>query len=97
MVRKELIWPFADIGGDLPFVLSRSDEIRDQNREQIIVDHRAVVVALHAAAVFVKNRAPKEDGAGQRNEPEDGAQEIIPAVNEGILQTEIKDGEIFCG
>ena len=85
----------ANVGRDLPFVLGRRDEVADQDREQVVVDHRTVVVAAHAAAALAENRAPKEDGADQRNDPEDRAQEIVPAIDEGVLDPEIEDGEIF--
>ena len=50
---------------------------------------------MHAAAGFFENGAPKKDGAGERNQAEDGAEKIIPAVNKSVLQAEIENGEIL--
>ena len=57
----------ANVAGDLPFVFGGRDEIRDDDREKVIVNHRTVVVAVHAAAGFLENGAPEKDGAGQRD------------------------------
>ena len=88
---------FANVGCDLPFVLGRRDEIRDEDHQQVVVDHRPVVVALHAAAFLGEDGAPEEDGARERDQPEDRAEKIIPAVNEGVLQAELEDGGVFGG
>ncbi len=85
----------ANVAGDLPFVFGGRDEIRDDDREKVIVNHRTVVVAVHAAAGFLENGAPEKDSAGQRDQAEDGAQEIIPPINESVLQTEIENDEVL--
>ena len=69
--------------------------LRNEQHEQVVIDHRAVVVAVQAAAAFLKNRAPEKDGSGQRNQTEQRAQKIVPAISERILDPEIKDREIF--
>src|SRR5262245_6290473 len=85
----------ANVGGNLPFVLGRGDEVAHQNREQIIINHRTVVVAAHTTAAFAENRPPKEDCADERNDPEDCAQQIVPAIDKGVLDPEIEDSEIL--
>ena len=64
-------------------------------REQIVINHRAVIVAVQSAAAFLKNRAPEKDGAGQRNQSEERAQKIIPAINERVLQPEVKNRNVL--
>ena len=86
---------FANVGGDLPFVLCWDDQIADQNREQIIINHRAVIVAVQSAAALLEHRRPEKHGAGQRDQPEQRAQEIIPAIHERVLQPDVKDGGVF--
>jgi ABC-2 type transport system permease protein len=58
---------FANIGCDLPFVFGGRDEVADQEREQIIINHRTVVIAVHPAAALAKDRAPEKHRAGERN------------------------------
>ena len=46
-------------------------------------------------AALAKDGLPKEDSAGERDQSEDSAKEIVPTVYEGILQSEIEYGEIL--
>ena len=72
------------------------DEVAHQDREQIIIDHRAVIVAGKTLPPgSSKIGAPEKDGAGKRDQAEERAQEIIPAVNKGVLESDIEDGEVF--
>src|SRR5882724_807553 len=86
---------FANIGGDLPFVFGRRDQIADQDREQIIIDHRAVVVAVESAASLFENRAPQKNRTGERDQSERRAQKIIPAINERVLEPDVEDGNVL--
>src|SRR6202035_5153937 len=84
-----------NIGSDLPFILRWGDQIADEDNQQIVINHRAVVVAVQAAAALLEHRGPKKHCAGQRNQAKQSAQKIIPAVNERVLQSNIKDREVF--
>src|SRR5262249_35935490 len=57
---------FANIGGYLPFVLCRGDQVADQNDEQIIIDHRGVIVAVQFTAALLENGGPEKHSSGQR-------------------------------
>ena len=83
---------FPNVGGYLPFVLCWDDQVADQNREQIIINHRAVIVAVQPAATLLEHGRPEKHGAGERYQPEQRAQEIIPAVHERVLEPDVKDG-----
>src|ERR1700730_3067688 len=85
----------ANVGCDLPFVLGWRDQIADQQREQVIINHRAVVVAVQAAAALVINGAPEKNAAGQRNQTEERAQKIIPAIHERVLEPDVEDRDIL--
>ena len=93
--EKRIDLPLADVGGDLPFVFCRRDEIAHQNREQVIIDHRAIVVTVQPAASLFEDGAPEKNGAGQWNQREERAQEIIPAINKRVLQPKIKDADVL--
>src|SRR5450631_3636581 len=93
--QKRIDLALANIGGDLPFILGRRYQVAHQEREQVIINHRSVVVTVQAAAAFVKNGAPEKDGAGQWYQTEKRAQEIIPAVDERVLQPDIEDGDVL--
>src|SRR5262249_46238518 len=67
----------------------------DQDGEQIIINHRAVVVAAHSATALLKNGPPEKDSADERNQTKDRAQEIIPAINERVLNPEIENSEVL--
>ena len=82
---------FPNVGGYLPFVLCWDDQVADQNREQIIINHRAVIVAVQSAATLLEHSRPEKYGAGQRDQPEQRAQEIIPAVHERVLEPDVED------
>jgi len=43
----------------------------------------------------LKNRAPEKDGAGKRNQAKKGTQELVPAINKGVLQPDIKNADVF--
>ena len=55
---------FPNVCGYLPFVLCWDDQIADQNREQIIINHRAVIVAVQSAATLLEHGRPEKYGAG---------------------------------
>jgi hypothetical protein len=76
----------ADIRGDLPLVLRRRDEIIHEDRQEKIEDYRLVLVAADGGAAFIEKRPPDEDRAKQRNHAEQGSEEKIPPVDEGVLQ-----------
>ena len=86
---------FANVRGDLPFVFGGRDKIADQKRQQIIINHRTVIVAVQLAPTFFEDGAPEKNGACQWNQPEEGAQEIIPAINKGILQPNVKNRDVL--
>ena len=44
--QERIDLPLADIGGDLPLVLGWRDQIADEDGEQVIIEHRAVIVAV---------------------------------------------------
>src|SRR5207245_7851625 len=79
----------------LPFGFGRRDQIADQDHEQIIINHRAVVVAVQAAAALFEDRAPKEHGAGERDQSEGRAQKIIPAIHERVLEPDVEDRNVL--
>src|SRR6266581_116493 len=54
--EKRVDLTFANISCDLPLILGWHDEVADQDREQIIINHRAVVVAVETAAAFFEDR-----------------------------------------
>src|SRR5438552_6529454 len=83
--QKRIDLAFADVRCNLPFIFGWRDQVRDDDRKQIIIDHRAIIVAVHPAAGFPKNRAPEKNGSREWNQSEDRTQEIIPPVNESIL------------
>src|ERR1700719_5366460 len=66
--EKRIDLSFANVGRDLPFVLGRRDQIADEDREQVIINHRPVVVAVLAATAVYDYRAPKTHGAGERHD-----------------------------
>src|SRR5438034_712302 len=78
-------------GCDLPFVFGRRDEIADQNCEQIVINHRAVIITVEAATAFLEDGTPEKNRARQRNQPEKRAQKIIPAINKCVLQPDVKN------
>ena len=79
----------------MPFVFGGRDQITHQYREQIIIDHRAIIVTVQAAAAFFEDGAPEKNRAGKRNQPEERAQKIVPAVNKRILQPDIEDRDVL--
>ena len=83
--EKRIDLAFANIGSDLPFILRWGDQIADQDNEQIVVNHRAIVVAVEPAAALLEHRGPKKNCAGQRDQAKQRAQKIIPAVNKRVL------------
>src|SRR6266446_1787835 len=93
--QKGIDLAFADVRCNLPFIFCWRDQVRDDDRKQIIIDHRTIVVAVHPAAGFSKNRAPEKNGPREWNQSEDRTQEIIPPVNESVLQPEIENREVF--
>src|SRR6266446_2046343 len=93
--EKRIDLSFANVSRDLPFVLGRRDQIADEDREQVIINHRTVVVAVQAAATLFKHRAPKKHGAGERDQTKQRAQKIIPAINKGVLQPDVKDRDVL--
>src|ERR1700730_14566394 len=52
----------ANVGSDLQCVLGRSHHIADHQGEKVIINHRAVVVAVQTTAALVKNGAPEKNG-----------------------------------
>src|SRR4029077_9854145 len=64
-------------------------------REQIIINHRAVIVAVQSAATLLEHSRPEKHGAGERDQPEHVAQEIIPAIHERVLEPDVKDGSVL--
>src|SRR4030095_9834313 len=89
------MWPPRISGGYLQFVFGRRDQIADQDGEEIIINHRAVIVAAHSTAALAENGAPEKYRAGQRDDTEQRPQEIIPAIHEGVLQSEVEDTYVF--
>src|SRR4029077_5967974 len=83
------------IGGDLPFVLCRHDQIADQKDQQIVINHQAVIVAVQSAATLLEHGRPEKHGAGERYQPKQSAQEIIPAVHERVLEPDVKNGRVL--
>src|SRR5918996_343162 len=65
---------FANVGGDLPFVFRWRDQVAHQEREQIVINHRAVIVAVQLAAAFFEDGAPEKHRACQGNQSEKSAQ-----------------------
>ena len=86
---------FADIGGDLPFVLGGGDEVVDQDHEEKIPDHRRIIVRTHGGLGPGEDGPPDEHRADQRHQPEQGAEQEIPPVHKGVLQTDIKNFSVF--
>ncbi len=86
---------FPNVSGDLKVVLCWDDQVADQNREQIIINHRAVIVAVQSAATLLEHGRPEKHGAGERYQREQCAQEIIPAVHERVLEPDVKDGSVL--
>ena len=71
------------------------DQVADQNGEQIVINHRAVIVAVQFAATLLEHGRPEKHGAGERYQPEQRAQEIIPAVHERVLEPDVKNGRVL--
>ncbi len=86
---------FANVGGDLPFVLCRHDEIANQNGEQIIINYRAVIVAVQFAAALLEHRGPEKYRAGQGDQAKKRAQKIIPAIHKRVLEADVKDRSVL--
>ena len=93
--EKRIDLSLANVGGDLPFVLGRRDEIAHQKRQQIIINHRTVIVAVQLSAAFLEHGTPQENRAGQRDQAKESAQEIIPAIHERVLQSDVKDRNVL--
>ena len=47
------------------------------------------------AARFLKNRTPEKNGAGERNQTKKGTQEVVPAIDKCVLQSDIKNADVF--
>ena len=86
---------FADVGCDLPFVFGRRDQIADQDREQIVINHRAIVVAVQAAAALFEDCAPEKNCPGKRDQPEECAQKVIPSINKRVLEADVEDRDVL--
>src|SRR5438105_3042046 len=84
----------TDIGGDLPFILGWGYQVRSQNGQEIVIDHRSIVISSEAAAALVEDSAPEEDSSGQRNQTKKSAQKIVPAIYERVLQSQIKNSAV---
>src|SRR5262249_2006828 len=82
---------FPNIGGDLKVVIGRHDEVADQDHEQIIINHRPVVVPVQFATALLKNGGPEKDCSGQGYQPEQRAQKIIPAIHKRVLEPDVKN------
>ena len=50
---------------------------------------------MHSSAALVEDRAPQKNCPRERDQAEESPQKIIPAVDERILQPEIKDGDVL--
>jgi hypothetical protein len=88
--EKRIDLSLANVGRDLPFIFRGRDEIAYQKHQQIIVNDRTVIVPVQAAAAFFENRAPQKNRARQRDQSEESAQDIIPAIYECVLQPDVK-------
>jgi hypothetical protein len=65
--EKRVDLAFANIRSNLPFVLCWHDQIADQDCEQIVINHRAVIVAVEAASTLFEDCAPEKHRAGERD------------------------------
>ena len=50
---------------------------------------------MQSAATLLEHGSPEKHGAGERYQPEQRAQEIIPAVHERVLEPDVKDGAVL--
>ena len=50
---------------------------------------------MQPAAALLEHRTPEKHCAGQRNQAEQRAQEIIPAIHERVLEPDVKDGSVL--
>ena len=71
--EKRIDLSFPDVRRDLPLVFRGRDQIAHQDGEEIIIDHRPVIVAVQAAAAFLEDLAPEKNRAGERDQPEQRA------------------------
>ena len=50
---------------------------------------------MQAAASLLEDGAPEKNGAGQRDQREECAQKIIPAINKRVLQPDVEDRNVL--
>src|SRR5262245_15562128 len=50
---------------------------------------------MQATTAFLEDGGPEKHRAGQRYQPEQRAQEVIPAIHECVLQSDVKDRSVL--
>jgi len=86
---------FPNLGGDLPFILGRGDEIFDQQDDEKIENHLPEVVAGDFTGGITEDGTPDKDGSEEGNEAEQRSQEEVPPIDKSILKAYREDGLVF--
>src|SRR4029450_3051331 len=85
----------ATLGAYSPVFFGVRDEIAHQKRQQKIINHRTVIVAVQLAAAFFEDGAPEKHRTCQGHQPEEGAQKVIPPIHTGVPQPDVKDRTVL--
>jgi hypothetical protein len=54
-----------------------------------------VIEVIDPFSLSFKNRSPNENSAQERKQTKERSEEKVPAIHEGVLQTNIENLEIF--